>query len=190
MMKKWLVAFIGVFLLSGCLQTAVPTQQLPEITFQHLKALPLNVAKIEMVDETAQAVTASGKHVEQRFPTSPKRAVSNWVRDRLKAYGTTGLARITLKEASAVEEKLTKKTGLTGFFTDDQSERYTTRVNVRLDLFDDNGNLRKTASAQASRHSSVAEDYSLLQREKVWFDLVEKMMVDFDKVMVEQINRF
>jgi len=185
-MRKLLLAAVCALGLTGCTQTAVPVQNLPEITFQHLVPISLNVAKIELVDQSKSAL--GGKHVEHLFPTSPKKAISNWVRDRLVATGTSGLARVTILDASAVEEKLTKKSGVKGFFTNDQSEKYTANTSVKLDLFDGDSNLKGYTSAKASRYVTLAEDASLLDREKTWFEMIEDLMADFDKTMVGNMN--
>ena len=172
--------------LSGCLQSGVPVQKLPEITFQHLAPIALNVADIEVVDHSKSGM--AGEHVEHLFPTSPKQAMNNWVRDRLSPTGTSDLARMTINDASAIEEKLVKKTGITGMFTNDQSERYTTNLDVRLDLFDAQNQSKGYATAKASRFITLAEDLSLLEREKAWFEMVEKLMADLDKALVSNMN--
>jgi len=185
-MKKWFVLFVGVFALSGCLQSNVPVQQLPDLTFKHLSPVMLPVAEIKVIDKTQPVVGPS--NMDHRFPTSPKQAVKNWARDRLQPVGQTGVVHVIIQKASAVEEKLKKQTGVKGFFTDDQSERYTTNVAVRLEGFDETGRFTGAAGAQASRNITVAEDFSLLEREKVWLEMVERMMSDFDTVIVEKIN--
>ncbi len=185
-MNKWLLVLVCAFGLTGCLQSTVPTQNLPEITFQHLQPIALNVASIEVVDESKSGTV--GTHVEHLFPTSPKTAVKNWAHDRLSATGSSGLARLIINDASAVEEKLKKTTGVKGVFTNDQSERYTVNVDTVLQLFDENANLIGTASAKSSRFKTIAEDASLLDREKSWFDLVEKTMKDFDSSMIANMN--
>jgi hypothetical protein len=145
------------------------------------------VASIEVVDQAASSL--AGEHVEHLFPTSPKTALKNWVRDRLSATGQSGLARIVIKDASAVEEKLAKKSGIKGVFTNDQSERYTVNVDTVLEIYDAGANLIAQTTAKSSRYVTVAEDASLLDREKAWFELVEKTMKDFDANMVANMNR-
>ena len=123
-MKNWLIAFVALFVVTGCTQSSVPVQNLPEITFKHLKPIALDVAVIDVVDQSSDGM--GGKHVEHLFPTAPKTAVHNWVRDRLVATGTSGSARVIINDASALEEKLKTTSGIKGVFTNDQSERYTT----------------------------------------------------------------
>lgn len=187
-MKKWLLVVACCVGLTGCLQSTVPVQNLPEITFQHLPRIALDVASIEVVDQSKSGM--AGKHVEHLFPTSPKTAINNWVRDRLNANGPAGVARFIINDASAIEEKLKKKSGITGMFTNDQSERYSVNTDVRLEIYDRNQNLTGYTEAKANRHTTLAEDASLLDREKVWFELVEKTMADLDKTMVSNMNKF
>ena len=184
--KKLFLGMVCCVALSGCLQSGVPVQKLPDITFKHLAPIALNVAKIEIVDQSKFGM--AGEHVEHLFPTSPKQAMNNWVRDRLIASGTAGLARLSINDASAIEEKLVKKTGLTGVFTNDQSERYTTNIDVRLDLYDAQNQSKGYATAKASRYITLAENLSLLEREQAWFEMVEKLMADLDKALVSNMN--
>jgi len=185
-MKRLIVRLLVVMGLGACAQSAPPVQTLPEITFVHHAPIALDVAVIDVIDQSK--ATAEGRNVAHQFPTSPKKAIKTWVRDRLVAAGSTGSAQVVILEGSAIETKLAKKTGVTGLFTNDQSERYTTQANVRIDIFDQNGNKIAYSAAQTNRNVSLAEDVSLLEREKAWFELVEKMMADFNTAMESNIK--
>lgn len=190
-MRNWLAGALAVVLLGACAQTPLPPQSHPELTFSHLKPIALNVATIEISDETRQpSLSDKENEISYRFPTSPKKAMQNWVRDRLVATGTTGSAVVILESAYAVEEKLQIKDGISGVFTTDQSEKYTTDVKARIEIRDENFRVKSTASGQAHRSSTVSEDISLYDRESSWVMLVEKMMDDFDKVMVENMSKY
>jgi hypothetical protein len=184
--QKWFSGLLCCLVLSACSQSGPPSQDLPQITFKHLPTVNLNVSQIDVVDNSQ--ASSVGKNVEYKFPTAPKKALKSWANDRLNANGTSGLAVFTINDASAIEEKLDKKTGISGIFTNDQSERYTTNVDVTLELFDAMSKRVGTASAKASRFTTMAENATLLEREKAWFELVEKMMVDFDKELTSNMN--
>lgn len=184
-MRALSVAAFCLIILSGCAQTP-PEGGLPKITFLHLKPLAVQAAAIQIDDRTAPMAGAT--HVEHRFPTPPKRAVYTWSRDRLRANATSGTLHVIIKQASAIEEKLEKTDGMKGFFTTDQSEKYTTEVHVRLELKDAAGNLKSFAEGQASRFITIAENASLVERERAWFDMVEKMMADFDAAIVANMR--
>jgi hypothetical protein len=94
----------------------------------------------------------------------------------------------TVHEASVIEEKLKMKSGVTGTFTTQQSERYTARVEATLEVVDQAGQRRGFATANAVRSRTLREDASLNAREKMWFGLVEELMQEFDKEMTKNIK--
>ncbi|MCH7935984.1 MAG: hypothetical protein IH994_02695 [Proteobacteria bacterium] len=171
--------------LAAC-ETPVPEQSLPELTFAHLKPIKLNVATIEVVSHYKQPLKPP--NVEHLFPTPPLRALRRWAGDRLKAVGKSGSARLIIKKASAVETVLKKKTGFTATFTKQQSQRYDLSVEATLEIFAD-GRPRGRASAHATRFSTVREDASINTRQRLWFDLTEALVRDFDVEMENNIRR-
>lgn len=186
-MKNWIWAVCLLVGLSAC-ATTKPAPIAPEMTFKHLAPLNLNVAVIDIVDEST--TPPSGKNVAYNFPVSPKKALDIWVKDRLRASGASGVARVKVLEASALEEKLKTKSGVSGLFSNDLSEKYTSALNVVIELYDHNGASTGFASASASRYITVNEDLSLLEREKKWYEMVEQLMADFDGVMSDKLAPF
>jgi hypothetical protein len=184
-MRKWFVVLIGTLLVSACTSTP-PVQNLPEMTFEHLTPIVLPVAKVDVVNQNVTSV--EGKEISHRMTTSPVKAMNRWAQDRLQPGTPDGRAVFTILEASAVENKLKKTEGLTGIFTTDQSERYDLSVEGRLDIYDGLGKKKGFASAKAHRYISVSEDTSLLQLEKKWYELLEKLMADFNQAMEDNIR--
>ena len=177
-------AVMGV-LLAGC-ATDVEKPGFPQISFAHLQPISLNVARIEV--ENRYISPATRPNVEHEFPVSPAAAASNWGRDRLRAVGQTGTARVIVRRASVIEVPLKRSSGLKGAFTRDQSERYDAIIDMVVELRDAGGNVRVTAESTAKRSRSVSENVSLNDREKVWFTLTEEMMADLNTALENQIR--
>ena len=119
---------------------------------------------------------------------SPAAVASNWGRDRLKAVGQSGVARVIVRRASVVEVPLKRTAGVKGAFTRDQSERYDAVIDMKVEIRDANGDLRVTAESTAKRSRSVSENVSLNGREKVWFEMTEAMMGDLNTSLEAQIR--
>ena len=185
-MRRFFAGLLVVVGLSACAQTNPPVQVLPEITFVHLPQITLDVAAIDVINQSKPS--AEGRDVSHQYPTSPSKAINNWARDRLVAGGTSGVAQVVILEATALEQKLPKATGVKGIFTNDQSEKYITTANVRIEVMDSNGTVKAYSAAETNRTVTLAEDLSLLEREKAWFDMVEKMMVDFNEAMDSSVK--
>ena len=67
------------------------------------------------------------------MPIQPHMAVSRWVSDRLKPTGSSGHAKVTIRDASVIEESLKSVGGLRGAFTTEQSERYVGKIEVEIE---------------------------------------------------------
>jgi len=174
-----------VFLLTGC-ATEVQKPGFSQISFAHLQPISLNVARIEV--ENRYVSPATRPNVEHEFPVSPAAVASNWGRDRLRAVGQSGVARVVVRRASVVEVPLKRTTGVTGAFTRDQSERYDAIIDMMVELRDADGNVRVTAESTAKGSRSVSENVSLIEREKIWFEMTETMMSDLNTALENQVR--
>ncbi|WP_169567124.1 hypothetical protein [Sneathiella limimaris] len=173
--------------LAGCAET--PNEpNYPEITFQHKPTLNLNVGEIRFVSEFKSPLRPP--NVEHELPVGIERSVRRWVNDRLKAVGGSGAyAVFTLKDASVVETPLEKKSGISGFFTNDQSEKYDFRVAGELQIVTINGG-RALAIAEATQSTTVPEDATLNERDQVFFQKTELLMREFDVQLEKNIQAF
>lgn len=182
-----IVTLLMTTALFGCAK-APPNPVYPEITFQHLNPLYLNVGEIKIIDEFKPPLKLP--HVEHELPVSIDQSVRNWVRDRLRTTGNSGaVATVTIKDASAVEKGLQKETGLKGIITKDQSELYEFHLLVELKITEISGS-SAFVTAEATRSKSVPEGITLNQREKMYFTQVEALMRAFDPEMEKNIRTF
>ena len=90
--------------------------------------------------------------------------------------------------ASVVEVPLKRSQGVKGLFTRDQSERYDAVIDMMAEIRDEAGNVRVTVESTATRSRSVSENISLIEREKVWFEMTESMMTDLNTALENQIR--
>lgn len=178
------LALVAVFV-AGC-ATDLEKPGFPQISFAHLQPITLNVARVEV--ENRYVSPAARPNVEHEFPVSPAAAALNWGRDRLRAAGTAGVARVIIRRASVVEVPLKRSQGVEGLFTRDQSERYDAVIDMMAEIRDEAGNVRVTVESTAKRSRSVSENISLIEREKVWFEMTESMMTDLNTALENQIR--
>jgi|GEM_PF-143412 hypothetical protein len=179
------LAFAGLALLGACeSQVAVPTYA--DITFTHMAPITLDVAEIKVV--RAYAPTGQAPNVELEFPVSPLETAARWARDRLRAGGDEGTATVRIMDASVVERPLEKETGVTGLFTTDQAEKYDARYLVELSAENPNRGLASQTQAEVTRTQTVPEGLTYNAREKIWYQLSEKMARDLDSQMSANVR--
>ncbi len=176
---------LAAFALAAC-ETPTPKITFPEITFQHKPPFTLDVREISF--EQLYQPPSRPPNVDHLFPVRPADAVARWGRDRLRAAGSTGRVRYVVREASVVVVPLKKKGGLEGMVTIDQSERYDARLVVEVHLNTDERRSLAMITVEVVRSQTTAEDISLNEREKVWFDMTEALMRDFDAKLEQTIK--
>jgi hypothetical protein len=178
-------AAILVVALAGC--ATPPSKRFPEITFQHLPLIRLDVA--EIVYNPRYQPPVNSPNIGQEFPTPPATAAERWISDRLVAAGTQGQAVVTIVNANATETRLAQTKGLKGAFTTDQEWRYDAQVEMAIEVVDYNRQRTARATASAKQSRTVPEDASLADREQVWFNLTETLMGRFDQTFEAQIRK-
>ena len=176
-------------LLAAC-TTPPERPQFADITFEHRPDIEMDVGDIVVEQEYRAPVEAP--NVDHLFPIRPGRALMNWGQDRLVAMGDDGVASYTVTDASAVVEDLGTDQSLSDYFTTEQAERYTLKMAVRLSVEhpDGTGSIRVTGQ----RATTVQEGASLNERERVWYEMTEKLMADMDAeletTLREELGRY
>ena len=178
---------IGILVLAGC-QGSSSVRPLPEIRFHHLAPIRLDVGTIEVVSQYEPPFKAP--HVEHILPISPERAASQWARDRLQAQGASAWRAVFIvRQAPMVEKRLPIDTGFTGYFKKQQSEQYESRIDVVLEIRDDNGRLMGEAVAAAHRGRTMPEGLTPNERDRLWHEMVEALITDMNTVLENTIRQ-
>lgn len=188
---SWLpTSFAGLCLilsLTGCEKT-LPQASYHELRFNHPPFINLDIAKIEIVEKYRSPLRLP--NVEHELPVAPATIMRNWVKDRLRAKGTNGIARFTIVDASVKVEDLAKKNDLKATFTMVQSTRYRARLSAKLEVETAGGLGKGFASAISSRQRTMPEAVSINERHDELDNFVKEAALDFDKIMVKNIKKF
>jgi hypothetical protein len=171
--------------LAAC-ETPVQTQKFPDLTYAHVPPFKLDVANVEVVARYRPPMKAP--NVDHLAPQPPIKALRQWAADRLKAVGRTGTAEFVIDVASVVETELPQKTGLKATFTKQQAQRYDFVIEASIDVAD--GPRRARAGARTTRFTTVREDASLNERDRILFKEVEAIMTDFDAEMDKNVRQY
>lgn len=186
-MRNTLIALgISAFTLTAC----APSPKLSEpkgLPYIAEHPIRMDLDRIEVVK--AYAPPKKLPNVEHQFPVPPTGLVQQWVQDRLLPIGREDYAVLTIQDASVVESPLPRTTGMSSWFTIDQTERYDAKVKVKLEVFDRTGRSRGFASATSTGSQTVTENMTLGQKRKVWVDLMEKVMTQLDGELEANIKR-
>lgn len=154
------------------------------IEFTEMAPLPVNVARIEVIERFKPPLSAP--HIEHLVPVPPSHALRNWARDRMVARGRGGVARFIIVDASVIQEPLKTTEGLKGLITTDQAARYSVTLKARVEM--ENATGQGFAEAAATRSRTVPEDTSLAEREKILHAMIGATSKDLDKELERNIR--
>ncbi len=183
--RSALTALSMALALAAC-ETPVQVQKVPEMTFTHLTPINLDVANVEVVARFQPPMKTP--NVDHLVPTPPIKALRRWAADRLKPVGRSGTAQLVVHSASVVETALEKKTGFQATFTKQQAQRYDFLIEASLEVAD--GRRRGRAEARVTRFTTMREDASLNERDRIWFKEVEAAMGDFNTEMEKNARQY
>ena len=175
-----------IFLIIGC-QSPV-NQVLPDLTFRHLPAIPLKVSKIKIIYKDDNRIAES--RVDQRMETPPRKILEQWAKDRLQIGGISNTATFVILDASIIETKLATNNTLYDFIKLEASERYDLKIKAQIIIKNDNQQILASSTSSASWSQTVREDASYVERQKIWFSMVEKSIKKFDEKMIEAIRGY
>ncbi|MDH3335864.1 MAG: hypothetical protein OEL50_04395 [Rhodospirillaceae bacterium] len=107
----------------------------------------------------------------------------------MASVGGETRVRFIIVDASVREEPVEKqKTGIVGVFTKEPTADYFANLEARLIVERTTGKSLGEIRVTAKRNILIHEDVSLAERERIWLELVETLMADFNGEMESQIR--
>lgn len=175
-----------IIFIIGC-QSPI-NQVLPDLTFHHLPAIPFKVSKINIIYKDDNKISES--RADQRMKNPPRKILGQWAKDRLQVGGVLNTATFVILDASIIETKLATNNTLYDFIKLEASERYDLKIKAQIIIKNDNQQILASSTSSASWSQTVREDASYVERQKIWFNMVEKSMKKFDEKMNEAITTY
>ena len=188
MKMKFMAMFVAVSLLAGC-QNAPPDTQTPQLVFDTLPQISMNVARIEIVDGYQPPMKAP--NVDHLFKQPPRDVARRVLEKQLVANGSNHTLRVIIEDASVIKKDLPVSQGFTGFFSNEESEEYISRVSLKFQLIADDTADRVVADAfvLSERTQTLLEDSSPAERDMAFFTLDENIMQDLRKGIEGSVKR-
>lgn len=192
--KLPLVMFLaGTLMLSTTALTSCSSTQtsagkpLPELTFEQMNQIPVNVSRIEFVNDTQR-----GAHVyddvANSLPTPPDIAMRRYLNQRFKANAADGVLKITLTKAEVKEGEVPNDVKLLSFIDLANNENYRFEVIVDLERMYLAGQPNLKSSVRFTRDAKMPMNVSLAYREAKLQRTLEEMMRDIDEALITSIG--
>ncbi len=173
---------VAALAVTGC--TPPPRMEPPRIAFSGPALLRLEAERPVAFVEAYRA-PLTRPNVEHEYAIVPAQIVQAWARDRLELSGNGGNLRITIVDASVVQEIVPKAVGVMGFFRKETDRRLNGRLEVQLDYVGVNGG---SVRAVVEMSRGIMEGTHPNEVERKYYDLMQDMAKAFDGEMTRQIQ--
>ena len=178
--------FLSVFL-AAC-ETPANAPSYPELTWGHLAPITFKASSVEIVDNYVAPLKSP--NLDHEFPTTPEAALQRWTVDRIHAGDDTlNAVRVTIQDASAVGVPLKTKDGIKGLFYKEQAFRINAALEVLIEVRDGTGRVKSRATSRVIRRRTVPEETSPNDLDRIYFDLLEAVMKDFNLRMELEVRK-
>ncbi len=170
--------------LGGCAGPEIA--EVPEIAFPGGPVVRLEAERPASLEDDYRPPLRA-PHVEHLYRIAPAQIARTWLRERVALSGSGGTVRMTIHDASVVEEKLANGGGVLGFFRNDPDRRLTARLDVTLTYVGWAGSAGSSrAVAEVSR--TLMENADEAEVEAAYFQMMKRLSEAFDAEMRKRID--
>jgi len=185
--RQRLAIFALLPLLLAACNTPVDQRSFPDLSFTGQPPIRLNVATIDITQSYLPSKT--DPHVDHLFPEPPAKAAAQWAHDRLQAAGQSGSLVYDVVDASAIDTKLPRSSGLTALTSVDQTDQFDLTMTVRVIAVSGDNLHRGSAEATVKRSQTISEKTTPAERDGVWYDMTQQAMDEINAKLESQIDQ-
>jgi hypothetical protein len=177
MARYGFLSFASLGVLAACANGAGLPQ--PDITFDHLQPMPVNVAHVET--EVLGGSEADG------FAISPSEAAERYLSSRFNAMGNGGTLRAVMEEATVRHVYSPSKGRMTGYLNVAGHDIYDVKLILRLEHISESGTVLYGNTLKAQRTMNITEHASVAEREQHQLEGIEQLYADLDRQVVRVV---
>lgn len=175
--------------IAGCTSSPPATPKWPPIRVVQGQPFAMNVARVEVRAEYQPP--GGPTHVEGEIPISPEQAIQQWAQDRMQPIGSANIIRVVINDAEATETPLPVQNGLQSAFTTQQAARIDIKVNITVEVLDEQQLPISSVTGTAERSRTIPQGLTLNQHDQIDYDMLTQVMTDLNaQVSPEMQNTF
>lgn len=184
-LKKILSVLAVATFITSCANNTPEVERYNAPRYVDSGVIELKVNKVDVISEFLPKFERP--HVEQLFPISIEKTARLWAKDRLDAvdYSSNKIASFIIKDASVTEEVV--ESGQL-FYKDNLV--YKANLNVVLKISDELGTNSAQTEIVAWRELEIPADTDIIEKEKYWNNMVQKLFDEFNVKMEENIHKY
>jgi len=191
MIRHFLLVSTTLFSLgvAGCTSTPVTPQEahvIPDITFEHLRAIPVQVSAITVTSDTQRG--AQAWDIADTMITPPDVAMRRYLQQRYTAAGRDGLLDIDLSRATVEKSSVPNENKLLSFTSLANNDDYTIEIIVDMTTKYVSGQPDRVTSRRFVRKTRMPVNVTMAYREAKLQQTLEEMVRDMDQALTRALS--
>lgn len=186
--KFFLFATLSLLTLSACTSTPVATEKaipVSQITYEHLKAIPINVKRINVTSATQRG--AKAWDITDTMVTPPDTAMRRYLAQRFKANSADGILNVHLAKAEVIKDEAPNENKFLSYIPLANNEDYTIEIVVDLESQYMSGLPDSKTSSRFVRKVRMPLNVTMSYREAKLQRTLEEMIRDIDEGMISTL---
>lgn len=188
-MIKYFSLLLMAITMTACTATTPPElTSLPELTFSHLKPIPLKIGSIEVAE------TYNGEDVAYNraasFPVTPAEALKKYLDRRftIASEATDGVLTFTIEEASLPYKIVPAEKKSLSYLGLGEQEEYTLNYRIAMEQKTAMGKPVVKTVLRYQKSRTFPRSYSLAKLEESYLTFVEDALNELDEAIVQSID--
>lgn len=170
--------------------TSTPTdagKPLPELTFEQMNRIPVNVSRIEFINSTQRGANLWDS-TANNLPTSPDIAMRRYLAQRFFANGTDGVLNINLTKATVTETEVPNDMKILSYTALANQTNYRFEFEIDLERLYLSGQPNLKTTVRFTRDARMPVNVTLAYKEARLQRTLEEIMRDIDEALITSIG--
>jgi predicted small secreted protein len=175
------VMAVSALLIAGCTTNTGAGKPLSDLTFSHMRPMPLQVSQVIKRDAVGQKRTSFPKD----FMVPVDSMLDSYVDSRLRAMGGQDVLTVELEEMIVTHEQKDSESRVAGFMNVAKIDSYNLRMQFNLMVENPQTGAMRGKRFVVNRTINISEHSSVVERERRQQEGVKEMFRDIDLSMME-----
>lgn len=174
-----------VSFLAACTSSAPEGKPMPELTFQHVKPLPVKAASLDIENNYDPATDP--RDVSSSFPTPPDIALRRYAENRIQPAGEQGTLKFVIEDVHIYHSLVQPGGKLTTWMGMNRKDLYEVDMKIRMFMVDSEGKEGTHSVLNMRRSIAIPHGYSVSEKEHEKFKFLEMLMDDVDSAVTKTL---
>lgn len=180
------IFFIALLFVSSCTTSA--SFKSVNLNFENVSPLRFNISDFQIINEYIMPMKSP--NIEHIFSKTPSRVLEDFINHKFANRGNNKKAKIIIKEASIIENKILNKNILNSIFMNENKTIYSGKLSVKIEFLSERGFVESYSNFQSLHEKTITGSLTLNNLQQVYLELLEELIKGLNMEIDAQISSY